>query len=171
MPCLWQFSQKSSWQTPPSMLQPPWKYFLVCKIRILRNCPSNSPNTRFVNNARCFVRFEQVMCDADHVSVSMSHPPIWQRVPRIGTQWHRITVICKCFRETLCCQLGLGNWLASQYPNQVDSPQGVKKKCQPTTKSIIFGKISRVWPTRICKSRGLCMVLCTRCQAPCPTRQ
>ena len=81
----------------------------------------------------------QVMCDVDHVYATMSHPPIWQSMPRSNRNWHRITVLCRCFRETLCCQLGLGDWLASQSPNQVDSTHGANKNCQPTTKVNYFG--------------------------------
>ena len=44
----------------------------------------------------------------------LPQPPRWQSMPRSDTKWHRITVFCRCFRETLCCQLGLGDWLASQ---------------------------------------------------------
>ena len=46
----------------------------------------------------------------------LPQPPRWQSMPRSDTKWHRITVFCMCFRETLCCQLGLGDWLASQSP-------------------------------------------------------
>ena len=162
---------KSSWQTPPSRWHPPSNKFLVCKIRLLRTCLSNSPSTRLVNNTMCFVKFEQVMCDDGQVSAAMSHPPIWQSMPRSDTKWHRIIMFCRCFRETLCCQLGLGDWLASQSPNQVDSNHGVNKKGQPTTKSNMCWPFSRAWPTIICKFLWFCMVLCTRCQTPCPTRQ
>ena len=101
----------------------------------------------------------------------LPQPPRWQSMPRSDTKWHRITVLCRCFRETLCCQLGLGDWLASQSPHQVDSTHGANKNCQPTTKSIIVWQCSRARPTRICKLSGLSMVLCTSCQTPCPTRQ
>ena len=68
----------------------------------------------------------------------LPQPPRWQSMPRSDTKWHRITVFCRCFRETLCCQLGLGDWLASQSPNQVDSTHGANKNCQPTTKVHYF---------------------------------
>ena len=48
----------------------PITYILVCKIRLLRTCQSNSPNTRILNNTMCFVRIEQVMCDEGQVSAN-----------------------------------------------------------------------------------------------------
>ena len=168
------------WQ-PPSKIQvvrdhpvcgnPTWNKFWFSKSEFLEFCLSNNTNTRIVNITWCFVSFEQVLCDDDHVSATRSQPPKWQSMSRSDTQWHRIAVFCMCFRETLCCQLGLGDWLASQSPNQVDSTHGANKNCQPTTKSIIVWQCSRARPTRICKLSGLSMVLCTSCQTPCPTRQ
>ena len=127
---------------------------LVFKTRILRICLPDSPNTRSVSITMCFASFEQVLCDDDHVSATRSQPPIWQSMPRSDTQCHRIAVFCRCFRETLCCQLGLGDWLASQSPNQVDSNHGVNNNCQPTTKSIIFDHFLGYGPPTYANSLG-----------------
>ena len=113
----------------------------------------------------------QVMCDVDHVYATMSHPPIWQSMPRSNRNWHRITVLCRCFRETLCCQLGLGDWLASQSPNQVDSTEVANSRWQAAKIWLIHGQVPRAVLAFHAKQYGFWMVLCKNCWASCPTRQ
>ena len=96
--------QNSSWQRPPNMWQPPskiqvdrdhpvcgnptWNKFWFSKSEFLELCLSNNTNTRIVNITWCFVSFEQVLCDDDHVSATRSQPPKWQSMSRSDTQWH-----------------------------------------------------------------------------------
>ena len=91
-------------------------------------------------------------------------PPRWQSMPASDTRWHRNVVIYNGSEESVWCQLGLGNWLASQSPNQVDkgqvapaSRQAVKNLTRNLAKCvalpIITLQIQWVW-----------LVLCNLCQ-------
>ena len=171
MPFLENYSKKTSWHTPPNMWQPPTNTNWFAQSEFLELVCPTVPTPELSIIPCVLSDLGQVMCDVDHVYATMPHPPIWQIMPRSNRSWHRITVLCRCFRETLCCQLGLGDWLASQSPNQVDSNHGVNNNCQPNHTVHHVWPFSRVWPTNICKVIGLCRVLCTRCQTPCPTRQ
>ena len=93
----------------------------------------------------------------------LPQPPRWQSMPRSDTKWHRITVFCRCFRETLCCQLGLGDWLASQSPNQVDSTEVANSRWQAAKIWLIHGQVPRAALAFHAKQYGFCMVLCKNC--------
>ena len=93
----------------------------------------------------------------------LPQPPRWQSMPRSDTKWHRITVFCRCFRETLCCQLGLGDWLASQSPNQVDSTEVANSRWQAAKIWLIHGQVPRAVLAFHAKQYGFCMALCKNC--------
>ena len=133
-------------------------------------CPS-SPNTRFVNNTWCFVRFGQVMCGADQVSATIV--PATQMTEH-AKKWHKVTQNY-CVLQVFQRDSVLSTWIRGLTGQSIPKSSWQHPWCQqelPANHKVHhFWQISRAWPTRICKFSGLCMVLCTRCQTPCPTRQ
>ena len=145
------------------MWQPPTNKFWFAKSEFLELVCPTVPTPELSIIPCVLSDLGQVMCDVDHVSATMSHPTIWQSMPRSNTKWHRVTVLCRCFRETLCCQLGLGDWLASQSPNQVDSTEVANSRWQAAKIWLMHGPVPRAVLAFHAKQYGFCMVLCKNC--------
>ena len=137
MPCL-VILQNSSWQQPARMWQQPSTIFW-CGNSVFCDLSIWTPKTTGLCINPCvLLSFEKAMLSCWPDSEAMPQATRWQSMPADETVWHIFAVFHVVFKESDCCQLGLGDWLASQSPNQVDSTHGANKNCQPTTQVHYF---------------------------------
>ena len=170
MPCL-VILQNSSWQQPARMWQQPSNIFW-CGNSVFCDLSIWTPKTTVLCINPCdLLSFEKAMLSCWPDSEAMPQAARWQSMPAGETVWHIFAVFHMVFKESDCCQLGLGDWLASQSPNQVDSTEVANSRWQAAKIWLIHGQVPRAALAFHAKQYGFCMVLCKNCQASCPTRQ
>ena len=170
MPCL-VILQNSSWQQPARMWQQPSKIFW-CGNSVFCDLSIWTPKTTVLCINPCdLLSFEKAMLSCWPDSEAMPQAARWQSMPAGETVWHIFAVFHMVFKESDCCQLGLGDWLASQSPNQVDSREVANSRWQAAKIWLIHGQVPRAALAFHAKQYGFWMVLCKNCWASCPTRQ
>ena len=111
---------------------------LILKFEFLDSATSTAQTLVFCIFPSVLLSFEPLSVSTCHDSASMSQAPSWQEMPTSGTLWHIYVVICIDFNKNEWCQLGLGDWLASWYPNQVDSRQVANTSWQASRSLSMF---------------------------------
>ena len=142
MPCL-VILQNSSWQQPARMWQQPSKNFW-CGNSVFCDLSIWTPKTTFLCINPCdLLSFEKAMLSCWPDSEAMPQAARWQSMPAGETVWQIFAVFHMVFKESDCCQLGLGDWLASQSPNQVDSREVANSRWQAAKIWLIHGQVPR----------------------------
>ena len=158
------FSQKSKLTTTKQDVAGAPQKILVLKTRVLGMCNTNNPGTFFEGTHNLLVGLCLSLWTDSMSLHACPKPPTWQSMPASGTRWHRIVVIYTGFEESEWCQLGLGNWLASQSPNQVDKGQ-VAPASRQAAKNLARNLAKCVaWPSIALQIQWFWLVLCNLCQ-------